>query len=266
MRLILLNKPFRVVTRFARSDERPTLADFVAVPGVYPAGRLDHDSEGLLLLTDDGRLQALITDPRHALAKVYWAQVEGTPTPEALARLRDGVDLNDGRTRPAGAREIAEPAALWPRDPPIRWRAAIPTAWLELTLREGRNRQVRRMTAAVGLPTLRLVRASIGPWTLEGLAPGQWREVPEAEVRAWRAELERTAGAGARLLGRLASPQPARRRSPSRSAPDRAGPRPANSLSARPGGARSASPPRAPARSSGAGRPRTGRRGPGPRR
>lgn len=239
MRLILLNKPFRVMTRFARSDERATLADFVTVPGVYPAGRLDYDSEGLVLLTDDGRLQALITDPRHALAKVYWAQVEGTPTAAALARLRDGVRLNDGPTRPAGAREIAEPATLWPRDPPIRWRAAIPTAWLELTLREGRNRQVRRMTAAVGLPTLRLVRTGIGPWTLAGLAPGQWREVAEPEIRAWRTELDRTVGAGARL------PPP---------------------LSGRPGDARSASRPRAPARSSGAGRPRTGRRGPGPRR
>lgn len=241
MRLILLNKPFRVMTRFARSDERATLADFVPVPGVYPAGRLDYDSEGLVLLTDDGPLQALITDPRHALAKVYWAQVEGTPTADALARLRDGVDLNDGRTRPAGARELVEPAGLWPRDPPIRWRAAIPTAWLELTLREGRNRQVRRMTAAVGLPTLRLVRSAIGPWTLDGLAPGEWREVPGAEVRGWRAELQR-------------SPEIQR------------GPTPFDFVSGRPGDARSASRPRAPARSSGVGRPRSGRRGPGPRR
>jgi 23S rRNA pseudouridine2457 synthase len=227
LRLILLNKPFRVLTRFARGDERATLADYVDVPGVYPAGRLDYDSEGLLLLTDDGPLQARITDPRHALAKVYWAQVEGKPAPAALARLRDGVELNDGPTRPAGAREIPEPEGLWPRDPPIRFRAAIPTAWLELTLREGRNRQVRRMTAAVGLPTLRLVRAAIGPWTLAGLAPGRWREVPEAELSAWRA-----------------SP----------------------SVSARPGGGRSASPPRAPARSSGGGRRTNDRRGRGPRR
>jgi 23S rRNA pseudouridine2457 synthase len=235
LRLILLNKPFRVLTRFARGDERPTLADYVDVPGVYPAGRLDYDSEGLLLLTDDGPLQALITDPRHALAKVYWAQVEGSPAAAALARLRDGVDLNDGRTRSAGAREIPEPTGLWPRDPPIRWRAAVPTAWLELTLREGRNRQVRRMTAAVGLPTLRLVRSAIGPWTVGGLAPGQWREIPASEARAWRNEIRR---------GRA----------------------PSNPVSGRPGGARSASPLRGPARNSAAGRPRSGTPGRGPRR
>jgi 23S rRNA pseudouridine2457 synthase len=235
LRLLLLNKPYRVLTRFARSDARATLADFVPVPGVYPAGRLDYDSEGLLLLTDDGGLQALISHPRHALDKCYWAQVEGTPDEAALARLRSGVDLADGRTRPAGARAIPEPDGLWPRDPPIRYRAAIPTAWLELTLREGRNRQVRRMTAAVGLPTLRLVRARIGPWTLAGLATGEWREVPGAELSAWRRELERASGPGTAVSGR-------------------------------PAGGRSASRPRAPARSSGAGRPWTGRRGPGPRR
>jgi 23S rRNA pseudouridine2457 synthase len=242
VRLILLNKPFRVLTRFARGDERATLADHVPVPGVYPAGRLDYDSEGLLLLTDDGRLQALVTDPRHALAKTYWAQVEGRPTAEALERLRDGVDLPDGRTRPAGAREIDEPPGLWPRTPPIRFRAAIPTSWLELTLREGRNRQVRRMTAAVGLPTLRLVRAQIGPWTLAGLAPGEWREVPEPEVRAWRGELERES------RERREEP-PARR-----------------AVSAGPAAGRSASRLPAPARSSAAGRPTSGRRGRGPRR
>jgi 23S rRNA pseudouridine2457 synthase len=144
---------------------------------VYPAGRLDHDSEGLLLLTDDGPLQARITDPRHKLAKVYWAQVEGLPTEEALATLRRGVDLGEFTTRPAEARLIDEPPGLWPRDPPIRYRAKIPTSWLELTLREGRNRQVRRMTARVGFPTLRLVRARIGRIGLEGLAPGEWHEV-----------------------------------------------------------------------------------------
>jgi 23S rRNA pseudouridine2457 synthase len=229
VRLILLNKPFRVLTRFARGDERATLADYVPVPGVHPAGRLDYDSEGLLLLTDHGRLQSLITDPRHALAKTYWAQVEGAPSEAALETLRQGVNLPDGRTRPAGARAIDEPEGLWPRDPPIRWRAAIPTAWLELVLREGRNRQVRRMTAAVGLPTLRLVRAQIGPWTLAGLAPGEWREVPAGDVRTWYAELER-------------------------------------GFSARPGDGRSASRPRAPARSSAAGRPWNGRPGRGPRR
>lgn len=235
--LILLNKPFRVLTRFRRTDERATLADFVPVPHVHPAGRLDYDSEGLLLLTDDGRLQSLVTEPRHALEKVYWAQVEGVPDEAALVRLREGVELPDGPTRPAGASVIAEPAGLWARDPPIRHRVAIPTTWLELRLREGRNRQVRRMTAAVGFPTLRLVRAAIGPWTLEGLAPGAWREAPPVDVVRWRAELE--SGARGRRDG----------------------------LSGRAGGdARSASRPRAPARSSGAGRRWTGRPGRGPRR
>jgi 23S rRNA pseudouridine2457 synthase len=145
------------------------------VPGVYPAGRLDHDSEGLVLLTDDGRLQARLADPRHALLKTYWAQVEGTPTAAALARLRRGVPLADGVTRPAAVRVMDPPPGLWPRDPPIRRRAAIPTTWLAVGLREGRNRQVRRMTAAVGHPTLRLVRAAVGPYSVEGLAPGQWR-------------------------------------------------------------------------------------------
>jgi 23S rRNA pseudouridine2457 synthase len=251
VRLILLNKPFRVLTRFARGDERATLADYVPVPHVHPAGRLDYDSEGLLLLTDHGPLQALITDPRHALAKVYWAQVEGTPDATALHALQSGVELADGRTRPAGARAIVEPADLWTRTPPIRWRAAIPTAWLELTLREGRNRQVRRMTAAVGLPTLRLIRAQIGPWTLDGLAPGEWREIPAADVRTWYAALAREARAQPR--------RPVERGRPGATYDSR-------SVSARPGGARSASPPRAPARSSGGDRRSNGRRGPGPRR
>jgi 23S rRNA pseudouridine2457 synthase len=175
--LIALNKPFGVACKFSPEPGRRTLADFVPVRGVYPAGRLDTDSEGLLLLTDDGALQARIANPRHKLAKVYWAQVEGLPTAEALATLRRGVDLGDFVTRPAGAQLIDEPAGLWPRDPPIRYRARIPTAWLELTLREGKNRQVRRMTARVGFPTLRLVRAAIGAIRLDGLVPGEWREL-----------------------------------------------------------------------------------------
>lgn len=176
-RLLILNKPYGVLCQFSGDGRRPTLADFVAVPRVYPAGRLDADSEGLVVLTDDGRLQARIADPRHRLEKTYWVQVEGTPDAGALAALRGGVVLADGPTRPARVRAIPDPH-LWLRDPPIRVRKAIPTAWLELALHEGRNRQVRRMTAKVGLPTLRLVRVQIGPWKLDGLPPGQWREAP----------------------------------------------------------------------------------------
>jgi 23S rRNA pseudouridine2457 synthase len=175
--LIAFNKPFGVICKFSPEPGKRTLADFIDVRSVYPAGRLDTDSEGLLLLTDDGALQARIANPRHKLAKVYWAQVEGIPTDAALAALRAGVDLDDFRTQPADARSIAEPADLWPRDPPIRFRAKIPAAWIELTLREGKNRQVRRMTAKVGFPTLRLVRAAIGGVSVNGLSPGQWREL-----------------------------------------------------------------------------------------
>jgi 23S rRNA pseudouridine2457 synthase len=175
-RILLFNKPYGVICQFSRDGMHSTLADYIAVPDVYPAGRLDTDSEGLLLLTDDGRLQHRITDPKHKLPKTYWVQVEGVPDNAVLQQLRQGVELKDGITRPAKARLIVEPAGLWPRNPPIRERKAIPTSWLELTIREGKNRQVRRMTAATGYPTLRLIRIAIGEWALEDLAPGEWRE------------------------------------------------------------------------------------------
>ena len=172
--LIAFNKPFNVLCQFSGGAGRRTLADFVMAKDVYPAGRLDYDSEGLVLLTDDGALQKRIADPRERTKKIYLAQVERIPDDEALARLRRGVKLNDGMTAPAGARLVEEPEWLWAREPPIRYRRNIPTAWLEITLTEGRNRQVRRMTAAAGYPTLRLVRASIGAWSLDGLRPGEW--------------------------------------------------------------------------------------------
>lgn len=175
-RLLLFNKPYGVLTQFTSADGRPTLKDYIPVPGVYAAGRLDADSEGLLLLTDDGHLQSHISDPRHKQAKIYWAQVEGNPTEDALRQLCAGLDLGDFRTQPCRARLIDEPAGLWPRDPPIRYRKEIPTSWVEIELREGKNRQVRRMTAKVGYPTLRLIRWAIGAWTLAGLAPGEWRD------------------------------------------------------------------------------------------
>jgi 23S rRNA pseudouridine2457 synthase len=173
--VVLVNKPYGVLCQFTSAEGRATLGGLVPVRNVYPAGRLDADSEGLVVLTSDGRLQARIADPRHKLAKTYFVQVEGSPSREALDRLARGVDLGEYVTRPANVAAVDEPAWLWPRDPPIRVRKAIPTAWLRVELSEGRNRQLRRMTAAVGLPTLRLVRWSIGEWTLRGLAPGQWR-------------------------------------------------------------------------------------------
>lgn len=175
-RLIRFNKPYGVLSQFTPEGRWRGLKEFIDIPGVYVAGRLDADSEGLLLLTDDGRLQARIADPRFKMEKVYWVQVEGVPGEEALAALRNGVMLNDGPTRPARARLLDPPPEVWERTPPIRERKSIPTAWIELAIREGRNRQVRRMTAAVGLPTLRLIRAAIGPHTLEGLAPGTWSD------------------------------------------------------------------------------------------
>ena len=179
-RLILLNKPYGVLCQFTDQAGRATLKDYVPVPGVYAAGRLDTDSEGLLLLTDDGLLQHRIADPRHKLAKAYVVQVEGEPDETALTRLRAGLDLGDFHSRPCEANTVAEPDWLWPRDPPVRFRKSVPTSWLEIVLREGKNRQVRRMTAKVGFPTLRLIRVAIGPWRLEGLLPGQWRELDVA--------------------------------------------------------------------------------------
>ncbi|MBU4520380.1 MAG: pseudouridine synthase [Gammaproteobacteria bacterium] len=173
--LIRFNKPYGVLSQFTPEGRWRGLKDFIDRPGVYVAGRLDADSEGLLLLTDDGQEQARIADPRHKMEKTYWVQVEGVPDEAALAALRRGVTLSDGPTLPARARTMPEPPALWERSPPIRVRKAVPTAWIELVIREGRNRQVRRMTAAVGFPTLRLIRAAIGPHNLDDLAPGTWR-------------------------------------------------------------------------------------------
>ncbi|KCZ97955.1 RNA pseudouridine synthase family protein [Hyphomonas polymorpha PS728] len=177
MTLILLNKPYGVLSQFTdEGSGKPTLKTYIPLPGVYPAGRLDFDSEGLLILTDDGREQARIADPKHKMPKTYLAQVEGIPSEDALETLRRGVDLKDGRTRPARAQIIPAPENLWPRDPPIRYRKSVPDTWIELTITEGRNRQVRRMTAAVGHPTLRLIRIRIGEWDVGKLAPGEWRE------------------------------------------------------------------------------------------
>ena len=178
-KLILFNKPYNVLSQFTdkgtTGSNRATLSDFIELPGVYPAGRLDRDSEGLMILTDDGKLQHRVSDPKHKMAKTYWAQVEGLPDDIALKTLRKGVQLKDGLTAPAQARCIDPPPTLWERDPPIRYRKSVPDSWIELTITEGRNRQVRRMTAATGHPTLRLIRVQIGAWKLDDLAPGQWR-------------------------------------------------------------------------------------------
>ena len=179
-RVILFNKPYDVLSQFTdkgtEGSPRRTLSDFIDVPKVYPAGRLDRDSEGLMVLTDDGKLQAKISNPRHKMAKTYWVQVEGTPDEAALTALRKGVELKDGLTLPAKAHRMEAPEHLWPRTPPVRFRKSVPDCWIALTIREGRNRQVRRMTAAVGHPTLRLIRARIGDWSLDGLETGTWRD------------------------------------------------------------------------------------------
>jgi 23S rRNA pseudouridine2457 synthase len=180
--LLLVNKPFQVLTQFTSKDGKSTLQDVVTAPGMYPAGRLDYDSEGLVLLTNWDALQTRLADPKWKVPKTYLVQVEGVPTAAALQRLCDGVVLKDGRTLPATTTLEDEPEWLWPRTPPIRFRKAIPTSWIRLTIREGRNRQVRRMTAAIGLPTLRLIRWSVGPWTLEGLTPGESRAADEREL------------------------------------------------------------------------------------
>ncbi|PKO46454.1 MAG: pseudouridine synthase [Betaproteobacteria bacterium HGW-Betaproteobacteria-4] len=175
--LVLFNKPYGVLSQFTPEGKWRALAEFIPVKGVYVAGRLDADSEGLLILTDDGKLQAKIADPKHKLEKTYWAQVEGVPDEAALDKLRAGIALSDFTAKPAKVRLIAEPPGLWLRDPPIRYRAAIPTSWLEIRIAEGKNRQVRRMTAAIGYPTLRLIRAAIGAVGLDDLAPGEWRKI-----------------------------------------------------------------------------------------
>ncbi len=175
-RLILLNKPYGVLTQFTDASQRATLADYIEIKGVYPAGRLDRDSEGLLLLTDDGQLQHRLANPKHKTWKRYWVEVEQIPDRQALEALQRGLQLKDGPTLPAQARLIDAPE-IWPRDPPVRFRANIPTQWIEIEIREGRNRQVRRMTAAVGHPTLRLVRVAVGQWSLGDLQPGEWRQV-----------------------------------------------------------------------------------------
>lgn len=176
-KLVLFNKPYGVICQFSPDEKHRSLAEFIPIKEVYPAGRLDHDSEGLLLLTDDGKLQHKISHPKNKMPKTYWAQVDGNITEQALEQLCRGVDLKDGKTKPAKARKINQPDNLWPRDPPIRVRKNIPTSWIELTIKEGKNRQIRRMTAATGFPTLRLIRFAIGEWNINNIQPGQYKSI-----------------------------------------------------------------------------------------
>jgi 23S rRNA pseudouridine2457 synthase len=218
MRLVLFNKPYGVLSQFSSVHGRPTLADYLALPGCRPAGRLDHDSEGLLVLTDFGPWQARLSQPGSPFPKRYWVQVEGAASDDLLEPLRRGLVLRDGPTRPTLARCIDEPPGLWSRDPPIRVRRAIPTTWIEVELREGRNRQVRRMTAAIGLPTLRLIRWSLGPWNVDGLAPGVAREIPVDHADAFLASVRSRGSRPARVnpTGR-GSRSASRARGPARS-------------------------------------------------
>lgn len=187
MSLILFNKPYGVISQFSEHEKHTSLSEFITDKDFYPAGRLDHDSEGLLILTDEGKIQHCLSHPQHKQPKTYWVQVDGDITDVALIELQSGVTLKDGKTLPAKAKRIDEPE-LWPRDPPVRYRAAIPTSWCELTITEGKNRQVRRMTAAVGFPTLRLVRVSIGEFTIDGLSPGEWRKIPTPQQLTLQAD------------------------------------------------------------------------------
>jgi 23S rRNA pseudouridine2457 synthase len=190
--IYLFNKPYGVLTQFTDSNDRAVLADYIDVPAIYPAGRLDKDSEGLLLLTDDGKLQQAVSDPAFKLAKTYLVQVEGIPGDDALDKLRTGVELKDGMTRPAKVLRVErEPKGLWQRNPPVRYRASIPDCWIEITIKEGRNRQVRRMTAAIGHPTLRLIRKAIGDFRLDGLKPGELKQLPDEEVEKFIAAMPR---------------------------------------------------------------------------
>jgi len=204
MSLILLNKPYGVISQFSEHEKHIPLSNFITEKNFYPAGRLDHDSEGLLILTDEGKIQHCLSHPKHKQPKTYWVQVEGEITNEALVALEKGVELKDGKTLPAKTKKIEEPN-LWPRDPPVRYRAEIPTSWCELTITEGKNRQIRRMTAAVGFPTLRLIRYSIGEFTIDGLSPGEWRKIPTPQQLTQQADAIKLLGTSRNSRGNHSS-------------------------------------------------------------